>query len=76
MPRLSHKTILYGIAGGLGGSTAWVLILKLSGAMAGGLLTETALGAIAGAQTVPQVFINGQRIGGFEELKRWAARAA
>jgi glutaredoxin-like protein len=35
-----------------------------------------ALGAIAGVQTVPQVFINGQRIGGFEELKRWAARAA
>jgi glutaredoxin-like protein len=35
-----------------------------------------ALGAIAGAQTVPQVFINGQRIGGFEELKRWTARAA
>jgi glutaredoxin-like protein len=35
-----------------------------------------ALGAIAGAQTVPQVFINGQRIGGLEELKRWAARAA
>ncbi len=35
-----------------------------------------ALGAIAGAQSVPQVFINGQRIGGYEELKRWAARAA
>jgi glutaredoxin-like protein len=35
-----------------------------------------ALGAIAGAQTVPQVFINGERIGGFEELKRWTARAA
>jgi glutaredoxin-like protein len=35
-----------------------------------------ALGAIAGAHTVPQVFINGQRIGGFEELKRWTARAA
>ena len=35
-----------------------------------------AVGAIAGAQTVPQVFINGQRIGGYEELKRWAARAA
>ena len=35
-----------------------------------------ALGAIAGAQSVPQVFINGQRIGGLEELKRWAARAA
>jgi glutaredoxin-like protein len=35
-----------------------------------------ALGAIAGAQTVPQVFVNGERIGGLEELKRWAARAA
>ena len=35
-----------------------------------------ALGAIAGAQTVPQVFVNGARIGGLEELKRWAARAA
>jgi glutaredoxin-like protein len=35
-----------------------------------------ALGAIAGAQTVPQVFINGERIGGLEDLKRWAARAA
>lgn len=35
-----------------------------------------ALGAIAGTQTVPQVFINGQRIGGFEELQRWASRAA
>ncbi len=35
-----------------------------------------ALGAIAGAQTVPQVFINGTHIGGYEELKRWAARAA
>ena len=33
-----------------------------------------ALGAIAGAQTVPQVFINGERIGGYEELKRWAAQ--
>jgi glutaredoxin-like protein len=35
-----------------------------------------ALGAIAGAQTAPQVFINGERIGGLDELKRWAARAA
>jgi glutaredoxin-like protein len=35
-----------------------------------------ALGAIAGAATVPQVFINGQRIGGFEELERWAKKAA
>jgi len=35
-----------------------------------------AVGAIAGAQTVPQVFINGELIGSFEELKRWTARAA
>jgi glutathione-dependent peroxiredoxin len=34
------------------------------------------LGAIAGAGTVPQVFINGARIGGFEELERWAKKAA
>jgi glutaredoxin-like protein len=35
-----------------------------------------ALGAITGTQTVPQIFINGERIGGYEELKRWVARAA
>jgi glutaredoxin-like protein len=35
-----------------------------------------AVGAIAGAGTVPQVFINGARIGGFEELERWAKKAA
>ena len=34
------------------------------------------VGAITGAGTVPQVFVNGQRIGGFEELERWAKRAA
>jgi len=34
------------------------------------------LGAIAGAGTVPQVFINGTRIGGYEELERWAKKAA
>jgi len=34
------------------------------------------VGAIAGAGTVPQVFVNGQRIGGFEELQRWAKKAA
>ncbi len=48
MSRLSHKTILYGAAGGLGGSAAWVLVLQLSGAGKGGLLTEVLLGAIAG----------------------------
>jgi glutaredoxin-like protein len=35
-----------------------------------------AVGAIAGSQTVPQIFVNGERIGGFEELKRWVAKAA
>lgn len=32
------------------------------------------VGAIAGAQTVPQVFINGVRIGGWEALEQWARR--
>jgi glutaredoxin-like protein len=35
-----------------------------------------AVGAIAGAQTVPQIFINGERIGGLEELERWNRSAA
>ncbi|MGA7986584.1 MAG: glutathione peroxidase [Burkholderiales bacterium] len=35
-----------------------------------------AVGAIAGAQTVPQVFINGTRIGGLEDLERWSKKAA
>jgi glutathione-dependent peroxiredoxin len=39
-------------------------------------LRSRAVGAIAGAQTVPQVFINGERIGGWEELERWAKKAA
>ena len=34
------------------------------------------VGAITGAGTVPQVFINGERIGGLEELERWAKKAA
>ena len=34
------------------------------------------VGAIAKAQTVPQVFINGERIGGLEELQRWAKKLA
>jgi glutathione-dependent peroxiredoxin len=34
------------------------------------------VGAIAGAQTVPQVFINGTRIGGWEELENWVRKAA
>ena len=31
------------------------------------------VGAIAAAQTVPQVFVNGERIGGWEALERWIA---
>jgi len=34
------------------------------------------VGAITGKQTVPQVFINGAHIGGWEELERWAQKAA
>ena len=39
-------------------------------------LRTRVVGAIAGAQTVPQVFINGTRIGGWEELEGWAQKAA
>ena len=42
----------------------------------GGTLLGAAYGAIAGAQTVPQVFVNGTRIGGLEDLERWAKKAA
>jgi glutathione-dependent peroxiredoxin len=34
------------------------------------------VGAITGRGTVPQVFINGQHIGGHEDLERWAKKAA
>jgi glutaredoxin-like protein len=34
------------------------------------------VGGITGRQTVPQIFINGEYIGGAEELARWAKRAA
>ena len=33
-------------------------------------------GALAGAATVPQIFINGRYIGGAEELERWSRHAA
>jgi len=35
-----------------------------------------AVGAITGRGTVPQVFINGRHIGGWEELENWARKAA
>ncbi len=34
------------------------------------------IGAVAGEGTVPQVFVNGSRIGGLEALERWARKAA
>jgi len=34
------------------------------------------VGAVTGEKTVPQVFINGERIGGLEALERWARKAA
>ncbi len=34
------------------------------------------VGAITGKGTVPQIFINGQHIGGLEELQRWSKKAA
>jgi glutaredoxin-like protein len=34
------------------------------------------VGAITGRGTVPQVFVNGQHIGGLEDLQRWAKKAA
>lgn len=34
------------------------------------------LGAVAGARTVPQVFMNGHHIGGWEALEQWAAQRA
>jgi len=39
-------------------------------------LRSRAVGAITGAGTVPQVFINGTRIGGLEDLEHWAKKAA
>jgi glutaredoxin-like protein len=35
-----------------------------------------AVGAITGRGTVPQVFVNGRHIGGWEELEQWAKKAA
>jgi glutaredoxin-like protein len=34
------------------------------------------VGAVSGESTVPQVFVNGERIGGLEALERWARKAA
>lgn len=48
MPRLTHKTLLYGAAGAFGGSAAWAFVLAVSQTMRSGLLTEMALGSFAG----------------------------
>jgi uncharacterized protein YegL len=48
MLRLSHKTVLYGAAGSLGGSAAWLFILLAPAVVGEGVLTETMLGALVG----------------------------
>ncbi|MHB8622244.1 MAG: glutathione peroxidase [Sulfuricaulis sp.] len=39
-------------------------------------LRSRVIGAVTGQKSVPQVFINGQHIGGHEELARWAKKTA
>jgi VWFA-related protein len=48
MLRLSHKTVLYGAAGALGGSAAWLFVILVSAFAGEGLLAEIMLGALAG----------------------------
>jgi VWFA-related protein len=48
MLRLTHKTLLYGAAGALGGSAAWAFVLALSASAAAGLRSEVLLGAVTG----------------------------
>jgi VWFA-related protein len=48
MPGLTHKTLLYGAAGALGGSAAWPFVLVLSASAAAGLRSEVLLGAVTG----------------------------
>jgi hypothetical protein len=40
--------VFFAVAGALGGSAAWAFVLTLSASSASGLLTEMALGSIAG----------------------------
>jgi len=48
MRGLTHKTLLYGAAGALGGSAAWAFVLALSASAAAGLRSEVMLGAVTG----------------------------
>jgi VWFA-related protein len=48
MPRLTHTTLFYALAGTLGGAAAWPLILALSRRAGSGLPAELALGALTG----------------------------
>jgi VWFA-related protein len=48
MTRFTHKTLLYGAAGALGGSAAWAFVLALSASAAAGLRSEILLGAVTG----------------------------
>src|SRR5512145_586353 len=48
MRGLTHKTLLYGAAGALGGAAAWPFVLALSAYLAAGLRSEVLLGAATG----------------------------
>ena len=48
MRGFSHKILMSGATGALGGSAAWAFVLYVSGAAKGGLPTEVMLGALAG----------------------------
>lgn len=48
MARPTHKTLLYGATGALGGSAAWAFVLSVTGMLQGALLNEVLLGALAG----------------------------
>jgi glutaredoxin len=36
--------------------------------------TDTTLRAVSGATTFPQVFVNGTRVGGADDLEHWLAK--
>ena len=48
MPRFTHTTLFYAIAGAFGGAAAWPMVLSLSHTAGTGLMTELALGALTG----------------------------
>jgi pSer/pThr/pTyr-binding forkhead associated (FHA) protein len=74
MIRLTHKILLTGLAGALGGSAAWAFVLELSRRLAPVIATEAMLGAVTGlfigAFLWSHEAMQGRRFG--EALKRAA----